>query len=264
MEFVTILLSALMGILSPAGVVLDSVAEDAIRDRLDSAETLQVRIDNAPSYQLLQGRVERVRIAGRGVFPQPGIRIAAVDVETDAIAVDVNELQDGRAALEKPLQAGVRLVISRDDINQALQSPELAEKLRDLSLNILGGSQSGRLDRYDLVNPQVEFLSDNRLRLQATLQGQDADRLQIFVESGLGVVSGERLQLIDPVVKVNDQVFPDQIVRQLADGIGRRFDLQRLDDEGVTVRVLKLEVEPDQLAIAAFVRIDPAQPSSGN
>lgn len=72
MEFLTILLSALLGIVSPAGFVLDRVAETAIRNQLDSAEELSVRIDNTPSYRALQGRVDRVRIAGRVGFRWQG------------------------------------------------------------------------------------------------------------------------------------------------------------------------------------------------
>lgn len=65
MEFFTILLSGLLGLVSPAGLVIDRTAESFIRSRFE-VEQLQVRVDNAPSHQLLQGKVERVLIAGRG------------------------------------------------------------------------------------------------------------------------------------------------------------------------------------------------------
>ncbi|HEY9620832.1 MAG TPA: DUF2993 domain-containing protein [Crinalium sp.] len=265
MEFLTILLSGLLSILSPANFVLDRVAENAIRDQFDSAEEVHVRIDNAPSYQVLQGRVERVRIAGRGLFPQPGLRIEALEVETDPIAIDPQRIRRGRVSLDQPLQAGVRLVLNRDDMIRAFESPAIARRLQNLRLDALGGSQTGQSPRYDVVNPQVEFLENNRLRVQAALQERGSDRqIAISVETGLGVVTGQRLQLIDPIISLDNSPIPSQLIRPFLDGLTRQFDLQQLEASGVTVRVLQLKVEANQLAIAAFVRVEPRALASGN
>lgn len=269
MELITILLSSLIGIVSPAGFILDRVAEDAIRDRLYDAEALHVRVDNAPSYQLLQGQVERVRIAGRGLFPVEGVRIDTFEVETDAIAIDPAQLRAGEAALEQPLQGGVRLVLTQEDLNQALRSPEVVEQLRNISGGTLGAASQG-LDRYEVVNSQIDFLDGDteqfsqggdRLRFQATLrQQQTRQDLQIIVETGLSVTAGQQLQLTDLDIQVNDQASPDQFTQRLAEGLSRRLDLQRLETKGVFVRVLQFEMDSEQLAIAAFVRIDPDSP----
>ncbi len=69
MEFIAILLSSLISLVSPTGLVIDKVAENTLRKQFASVERLQVRIDNTPSYQILGGRVDRIRIAGRGLFP---------------------------------------------------------------------------------------------------------------------------------------------------------------------------------------------------
>jgi LmeA-like phospholipid-binding len=270
MEFITILLSSLIGIVSPAGFVLDRLAEDSIRDRLYDAEELDIRVDNTPSYQIVQGQVDRVRLAGRGLFPIEGVRIDTFEVETDAIAVDPNSLRNGEPTLEKPLQAGVRLVLSREDVNRALQSPEVVERLRDLSVGAIGGAQSAALARYDVINPQVDFLEGddepissggNRLRFQATLrQQQTQQEVRVLVESGLSVTAGQRLQLTNLIIRVNDQESPTQFSQRLADGLSRRFDLRSLEADGVLVRVLQFEIEPEQVAIAAFVRIAPDSP----
>src|SRR4028118_813800 len=93
MEFFTILLSGLLAVLSPVNLVADKVTEGAIRARFNKVEQLKVRIDNAPNYQLIQGKVERVRIAGRGLWLTPDIRIGALEVETDPINVDLQSLR---------------------------------------------------------------------------------------------------------------------------------------------------------------------------
>lgn len=252
MELFTILLSALLGIISPVGIVSDSVAETAIRSRLDSAEDLEVRIDNAPSYQLVQGRIDRVRIAGRGLFPVEGVRIAVLEVETDPIAINPSSLRSG-LQLDQPIQAGVRLVLNAADLDRALSSPRAAAFFRTVNLGAFGASSQG----YQVVNPQVEFLPDQRLRLQATLQGEADDRLAIVLESGLSVLSGRQLQFVNPALSINGEAVPPELVAIFADGISRQFDLRNYERSGITARILKLEITPSALQVAAFVRVEP-------
>ncbi|GAB4385442.1 MAG: DUF2993 domain-containing protein [Elainellaceae cyanobacterium] len=253
MEVLTIVLSALIGILSPVGFVADRLAEDAIRDQFDSVESLAVRIDNAPNYQFLQGRADRVRIAGRGLYPIEGVRIDALEVETDPIDFDLNGLQSGEAALERPLQAAIKLVLTEEDINQVLRSPLVMENLQGLNLDFSGGFSEG----YTLTNPQLEFLENNRLRFQITLQRSAFAQNQITAESEFAIVSGRQLQLIDPTVQLDGEPLPPQLLEFLIGNISQRLDLGNLESSGVTARILKLEVEGDRLTLVSFVRVEP-------
>jgi LmeA-like phospholipid-binding len=261
MEFLTLFLSGLLGILSPVGFVSDRLAASAIRSQFDSVEHLSVRIDNTPSYRLAQGRADRVRIAGRGLSPVEGVRIAAVEVETDAIAVDPATLAHPR--LEAPLQAGVKLVLNRQDINRALQSEAVARQLSNVNLNFLSSS-GDRSERSELVNPQIDFLANHRFRLQVKLRGQQTGHQdQITVESGVKVVSGRQFELVEPIIRLNDQAVPPQLVAILTGGISQYFDLKSLEASGITARVLKLETDGDQVTVAGFIRLDPAVSVSG-
>ena len=263
MEFFAILLSSILGVLSPAGLVVDKVAENAIRHQFSSIEKLAVRIDNAPSYRFLQGKADRVRIAGRGLYPIEGVRIAALELETDPIAVNPASLRTGKLQLAQPLRAGVRLVLTRQDINQALQSPAIANRFRDLSLNLLANGASQQLQRYTLVDPKVEFLNNDRIRLQVTLTGEQSgnsqpDRQAIVIESGIAIAQGHQVQLTDPQMSLDGQPIPPQLVSLLIGGLSDRLDLDKLTDRGITARILKFEVMPDGVAIAGFISLDPS------
>ena len=257
MEVLTVLLSGLIALGSPIGLVIDRTALNAIRSQLVKAEQLQVRVDNAPSYQVLQGKLERVRIAGRGLqLKWQNIRVAAVDVETDPIAINIRSLRQRRPKLERPVQAGVNLLLTQADLNQALQSPAIKASLRQLarSLGGLGGQSSGS---YDVVNPRVELL-ENRVRLQAELQQVgEAKPLFVKLESGLAVIAGHQLQLVSPSVSINGNVVPDLFVSSLIGDFSQRLDLRRLEGEGITSRVLQLKVDPQKLSVVAFVRVEP-------
>lgn len=257
MEFLTILLSGLLGLVSPVGLIVERVAENAIRSQFKKVDQLQVRVDNAPSYQLLQGKVERVRIAGRGLQLKQDIRIAVLELETDPINLEPRSLRQRQPKLKQPIQAGVRLVLTQEDINQALQSSTVTAKLRNLSISELGSSGDSE-QRYNFVNPRVKFLENNRLRFQVELTQDNIKPLAITVESGLGVIAGRQIQLIAPIISVNGEEAPSQVVSAIATNFSQRLDLDNFEVYGLKARILQLKVTPKELEIAAFLRVEPS------
>jgi hypothetical protein len=261
LEFLTIFLSSLMTLVSPAGVVVDRVAQTTIRKQFESVEQLEVRVDNAPSYQLVQGKADRIRIAGRGLFPAQDIRLEAFELETDPIQLNAARLRRGQPRLEKPLRAGMRLVLKQDDMNRALRSPLVLDQLKALGVNALGQQNRQRAQRYTLLNPRVEVLANQRLRLQAELQeAADPDTLTIVVESGLAIVAGRRLQLLHPLVTLDDKAVPESIMQSIAKGISEQSDLRQLETTGLTARILQLNLTENQITLAAFIQVAPDKP----
>lgn len=256
MEILTLLLSSLMGILAPTGVVADRLASNQIRQQLSRADQLTVRIDNAPSYQIVQGKADRVRIAGRGLYPVPELRIDQLELETDPIA-----LQGLRAKLAQPVQVGVRLGLRATDLNQALKSPRITQKLRNLGVSSLSADQAEQVQRYDLINPEVTFLANGRLKLQAELREQGyPDRLMLQAETGIAILAGQRLQLVNPSAQVNGQPIPKQLVSAIATGLGQKLDLQQLEASGVTARILDWQMGDNQLNLVMFAQARPQTP----
>jgi len=158
MEFITILLSSLLTILTPAGLILEKTAENNLRSQFSQVQQLKVRVDNAPSHQLLQGKVEKVRIAGRGLqLKRQNIRIALLELETDPIAFDASNLGSRLPQLKRPLQGGMRLIFNQDDVNNALKSSNVLEKLQNFNLNFSGYRRTSARNTYKLLNPNVFF-----------------------------------------------------------------------------------------------------------
>ncbi len=252
MEFFTIFLASLLALVSPVGLVIDRIALNAIRSQFAKVDQLQVRVDNAPSYQLLQGKVERVRIAGRGLVVKQ-IRIAVLELETDPINLKPRSLGQ-KLQLKLPFQAGVRLVLTQADINKALQSPEVTATLRQLS-NRVGRATSKEGQSYNFVNPRVELLAD-RLRFQVELTQADVT-LAITLESGLNVVAGRQIQLVQPIAWVNGEQVPSQIVTAIATNFSQELNLGNFETYA-QARILQLKVAPQKLEIAAFLRVEPS------
>jgi hypothetical protein len=265
MEILTILLSSLIGLISPVGFITDTLAEQAIRDRLESVEQLEVRIDNGPSYQLLQGRVNRVRIAGQGLFPIDDLRIETLQVETDAIDINVDRLQAGELVLDQPLNFGVRVILRREDLNQLLRSPYVTEVLQDFNLSLADDIDNLQGDS-DVTETQIDLLDDNRIRIQVDFRDtQSTDQLTLVAETGLIPQDGSQIQFADPVFIANEDVFTTEL-EPLLQAISQGLDLRNLDDSGITARILQLKVDPirDEIVLAALVHLDPSVDLSGD
>lgn len=256
MEFLTIFLSSWLGIISTAGLVVESAALKAVRAQFARVDKLQVRLDNAPTHQLLNGKVQRLRIAGRGLeLKQPSLRLAVLELESDPI--DLNLRPRRQLQLEQPLQAGVRLVVQQQDINQALRSPLIAARLGSLSINFLKPQSRQAPPAYNIVNPRLELLANNRLRFQVELTEANT-KLAIRVETGINLIASRQIQLLEPVIYVNQEEVPQQLVRAIANNLGTQLNLANLEAYGIKARILKLQISPDQIEIAAFLRVDPS------
>ncbi len=265
-EIIAILLSGLLGGLAPVGFILDQVIAGNVRSRLPGTEVLAVRIDNAPSYQLLGGKVQRLRLAGRGVQLTPAIRVAEIDIETDPISVDLEALRAGgenlRTAFREPLQAALRVKLSEADLNQALAAPQFAERLQSIVNQIVANFPGASSQRYELVDFRLNFQRGNRLGFNLQVQGRDAagavtDDLRLTLSTGLEVANGRTFELREPEIAINGEPLPPIFAGVATQFLGNQLDLRNLEGFGVVMRLLSLTIDDEGLEVAAFVRIAP-------
>jgi len=257
MELITILISGLLAIVSPTGLVIDQVIEDNLRSQINEAEQLEVRVNNTPSYRVLQGKLGKIQIAGRGIWLTPDIRVEALELETDPVNLDLPTLRQGnqgsiRATLKQPLQAGVHLVLTESNLNQALLSPLVALQLQQIGDNILAGSGIS----YKFLNPRVDFLGNNQLYFYIEVQEGNTKPLPVKIELELRIASGGDLELTNPVVFFQDEALPPQLVEKLVQGLSSQFNIRTLEGAGITARLLQLDIDRGKLDVAAFIRVE--------
>jgi hypothetical protein len=92
--------------------------------------------------------------------------------------------------------------------------------------------------------------------VEKSAAGEDLDRLEIEFTSGIRVESGQTLQLVDPEFTLGAVPVPREISGAFLGGLTEVFDLRELDQQGITVWVLQLAIEPDRVQVIAFVRLD--------
>ena len=265
MELIIILLSGITSLFSLTGVVVDKTVETALRSQLDRAEQLQVRVDNAPVHQIINGKINKLRIAGRGVWVSKDLRIDALEVETDPIAVNLQAIQaDGQnprsSSLQQPIQAGVKFKFNEVDLNNFLKSPASVAQLQKMTTSTFGAAASSLNKDYQITNPQLKFLGNNRLGITAELKDPgSSEKLAINLETGVSIIGGRKFQLVAPTATVGGTQVPPFLLAGLTTGISDRLSVDLLEQRGLTTRILQFKVSPQELELSAFVRISGTQ-----
>jgi hypothetical protein len=253
MELIAVLLSGLIALTSPINFGGEVLLAKQIKKQFVSVEQLAVRIDNAPSYQVLQGKLDQVRIAGKGLYPLKDLRIDRLEIETDPIA-----LEGLKAKLAQPLQAGVKVVITEADLNQALQSPALIQRLKRFLNQALGAQSGGIVDRYQLNGLRCQFLSDRRLQLDVDLTETGyTEILKFKIVTDVTVEAGQALKLSNTEITANGQPLFAPLTDRLIAGLNQALTVDRLEQSGITARILKLDFSQGQATIATFVQVRP-------
>ncbi|MDJ0844357.1 LmeA family phospholipid-binding protein [Crocosphaera sp.] len=266
MEVFTIFLSSLITIISPLGVVVDTLVAQQLRSQVASVEKLAVRIDNTPSYQPIAGKIDRIRIASRGIEIIENLRIDTFDLETDPIDIDINKVQNLKgiqtiqSSLNKPLQGAFRLVIKEDDLNAALEAYSVREQLQGLVDNILPPEAPS----FEILKLQINFMADNRLALEIELEqegeeGEPPTQLNIAAEVAFEIEQGKKIKLTDLTAIINDRKLSPRFTNILVAGISDRLSLDIFADQGFLVRIIQLNLNDETVDIAAFFRLDTAK-----
>ena len=280
MEILTIVLSGLLSLVSSGGIFLDYVAANQIRSQIISLEEQAIRIDNSPNYQIAQGKLQKVRIATRGVRIKPDLRIAVLELETDRVnlnrsKLDLNSIDGLRASLKHPLQGAAKLVVTETDLNQALASPKVLAQLQ-AALNRLIVRKAGSTNiAYQLIAPQVELHPGNRLGVKFKLSrsstnsefdsssisgasnaGSRSRELAISLELEIQVLNGKTVRIIDPQGTVNGRPMSSRLLKGFAEGISDRLNLSSLETNGILARILQLEIDEKRLKLVSFARVE--------
>ena len=282
MEVLTIVLSGLLSIASSTGIIADRVAASKIRSQVISVEQQKVRIDNSPSYSVAKGKLEKVRIAVRGTTIQPNLRIEALELETDRVDLDLSQLNldsidELRDSLNRPFQGAVRLVLTEADLNRALRSPKILAQIQQ-ALNRLIVSRAGSTNiAYQLQDLRLQFQDNSRLAIDLKLtrpiskfesQDEPSDRvrasrpkaLMMNLEVGIETVGGKKIRLVDPQGTVNGRPMSSRLLNGFAVGIGDRFDLDSLGQDGILARILQLEIGRGKIELASFLKLETKSP----
>ena len=267
MEIILLIFSSILSVLIPGGLISEQIFASRIRDQTEGMEHLALRIDNVPSYQLIEGKIDRFRIASRGVELTKNFRVEQLEIETDPLDIDLQRLRQSdrnrfQASLRQPLNAGIKLALHEEDLNQTLDSPPVKARIQTILNAAAANFPSTPSQGYEILDLQLDLQENNRILFQAQLQpaggeSPEEQRLNILAETELAVAAGQKLTFANSSISVNKAVIPPTFTSGILSRVSSRLNLTNLEEAGILARVLQLEIEEEQVKVATFVRVEP-------
>lgn len=269
MELLVSILSGILAIATSVNMVGDTLVEKKIRSQVQAVDTLVVRIDNAPNYDVLGGKVQRVRVATRDLKISSAIAFKALEIDMDGININLKEfLQEDlvteiddvptlrlRELFESPVQMASRMVLTQEQLDNILQSQTvnftLSQRLND-TLNGLSDN-----DAEFIINSfKLDLIDKNRLALRANiidLEGEykaRGEELNVDWELSIKVLDGSNFEFFDQKLYIEgEEIEPENDVLR-----AEPVSLRILEELGLNVRVLQWNSDQDELELALSVR----------
>ena len=106
-----------------------------LSSQLDEAEKIEVQVET-DLLKIAQGKVDSVVVEGQGLTLQEGIRLESVEIQTNQISINPLSALLGSIKLDKPVDTTARIVLTEADINQALNSNYVKNKVMPLELDV--------------------------------------------------------------------------------------------------------------------------------
>ena len=269
MEILVSILSALMAIATSVNMVGDHLVEKQIRAAVQEVDTVAVRIDNTPNYDVLDGKVQRVRVATRDLKISPKVAFTALEVDMDGIDINLQELLEEdlvteiddvptlrlRELFKDSVQMGTRIVLTQEQLDNIVQSevinPAISQRLTD----VLNGLSDD--DGEFIINSfKLDLIGKNRVAVRMKITdiegeyGKKGEEIDVDLELNIKVLDGSTFELLDQKVYIQgEQIEPENEVL-----VARPVTLRILNELGLNVRVIRWNSDQDELELALLVR----------
>ncbi len=229
---------------------LSKAAEIGIASQLDEVKNVNVNVAADP-LQIVQGEVEAVVIEGEGMVMQQDLRIEAMKLQTNKISIDPLKAAFGKIELRQPTQATAEVVLQEQDINRALNSNYLRDKLQNLQIQV-------DQQPMTLETCQVSFWlpGDRKVGVSAEVVYQETGEHQQVAFTALPQKSadGQRLVLSQVQYSEGKEISPE-LTAALLDKVSQLLDLRNFELEGMTLQLQDFQVNQTNITLQAVAQV---------
>lgn len=229
---------------------LDKAAEIAISSQLDHVEQVSVDVATNPG-KLVQGKVDSVNVAGKGMVFKQELRIENLEVEAGAVNINPFKALIGQMELTQPADAQAQIVLTEADLNQALSSEYLRRKITGLEVSVQGKSH-----HVDLQQVSLELVGSGKMALDVTLalpESAEQKQLQAVVIPTLKD-DGNRIDF--EILSAECQGMSLEFVTALFRELMSLLDFRNFELDGFSLQLKRLEVVRGKLLIDATTVIE--------
>lgn len=156
----------------PEEKAISEIIKSYLATQLDSVRKIVVGA-RTNFLEALQGRADSISLKGQELVKEQ-IHIKEIEVQVNDVSIDPISAVLGQIKLNHPLDSSIRVVLTEADINRAINSEFVREKIPSIELVVDGETLS-----LELKPPfKLRLLDDHRMRFSGVLNIHEATTTQ--------------------------------------------------------------------------------------
>ncbi|MEB3211794.1 MAG: DUF2993 domain-containing protein [Leptolyngbyaceae bacterium] len=229
---------------------LNRMMELGISSRFDEVDDLVADVHSDP-LKLLQGELESVNLKGRGLTIKQDLRTADLFVKSNGIAIDPMKAALGDIELTRPTQANIAVILKEADIERALNSDYLAEKLKKLKFTV-----DGRLTRLQPKQVSVRLPGEGIVELAADVMLTDIGKGDRIAFSAVPKLFSDGHHIQFEQVKVDAESASQSLTESLVKTLNHLLDLRNFTLSGMELQIQEMELQVGQMRVVTAAQLE--------
>lgn len=229
---------------------LSKIAEVGLSSQLDAVENLDVTIKTDPG-KMLSGAVDSVTVHGKGMVMQKDLRVEEMQLKTSRIAINPLSVAFGKIELTHPTDAETHVVLTESDINRALNSEFIREKMQNLRVDVNGTPVTVDTQQLEFGLPGANkvLLSTN-----VVLEAGETKRVSFTAVPRVSP-NGQSIALED-VEYLEGKDLPPDLTEAMLNQAHALLDLQNFELGEMALRLKTLDVQEGKMVLRAMAYIE--------
>lgn len=208
--------------------------------------SIEANVRAEPVAKLLQGSVDGFDFIGQGMLMYNGLRLEAMELYVEAVAIDFSAIFKGQVSLRQPTQATMRVVLSEEDLTTSFNTPFVVEKLQRLQYQ---GQALHFQQTAMTLNPDKSLGLKTQIRL-----GDGTEAIPLDMTAHLQVEDRHRLQFINVTYRGDETAVA--LGKALIEHVNNLLDLDKFALDGTRLRIDRLRMRDKQLIFYGIAHVD--------
>ena len=229
---------------------ISKAAELGIASQLDEAQNLDVDVRTNP-LDIMQGKIDSVSVRGEGLVVKKELRAEKLRIETSSISINSIKAAMGNIELIRPTDARMLVVLKEEDLQNALNSQYIKNKLQNLEIEYEANKVNAKIEGVKFV-----LLDNGTIGLNADVYLVEQDSQEKISLTTIPEIdhAGNCIHLTS-VKYLQNTHCNLEIAKAIINSAEEILNLRNFQLDTMSLRVRKLDVKLGKLTIEADAEI---------
>lgn len=226
--------------------LVSKVASAAIAALFKRTGKVEANVRVEPVAKLLQGSIDGFDFISNSLEMYNGLRINAMELYLQAVAIDVGAVFGGTVKLRQPTQATMRVVLTAEDLTTSFNTPFVVDKLQRLEMD-------GQPLHFQ--STRMTLNDDKSFRIQTQIRvGNAADPVEVDFTARIDVRDRKQVLFTDVTYAGADEAIA--LGKSLVDHVNSLLNLDEFALDGTQLRVDRIRVQREKIVFYGVAAIE--------